>query len=200
MELIYHRLANLLHLSYVGVDKLWNIVKEVKLSTTFDKPCGGDGLFDIIYGNGYISFQVNKLEKNVLKELGSNNNSFGSALNATFENITAEDLETAVKMFIYLNTCPGELDYSTSDFWRQWFKTWLVFYNDLFESKTPDLIILTLNRMAKSGIHNSNDLKISEKLFKRTTELLDLKYKEIQTFIPGFGRNVTNVTLESDGM
>ena len=77
--------------------------------------------------------KLDNFKKRILKELGSNNNNiFGSVLNATFENITAEDLEIAAKLCIYLNLCPGKVDYSGSEFWEKWFNTRLVFYNDLF--------------------------------------------------------------------
>ena len=51
--------------------------------------------------------------------------------------LTNEELQTAGEMFLYLNMCPDTM------------KPWLVFYKDLFQSHSPDQIILTLNRLMK---------------------------------------------------
>ena len=53
------------------------------------------------------------------------------------DNLTKEELQTAGKMFLYLITCPDTI------------KPWIVFYKYLFQTQSPDKIILTLNRLMK---------------------------------------------------
>ena len=77
-----------------------------------------------------------------------------------FENMTAEDLKIAAEIFIYMNTCPL----------KEWFLSWRLFYNNLFETKFPDQIILTLNRLLKSK--DTTFLHINQKLFKKAMSLL----------------------------
>ena len=93
-----------------------------------------------------------------------------------FENMTINDYKNAAEMFIYLNICPNT-----------WFKAWFSFYNDLFKTQTIDQILLTLNRMMKINVYNSQakvDKRIAEKLFRRATSLLPLWYQDIQRLFP----------------
>ena len=93
-----------------------------------------------------------------------------------FENLTINNYKTVAEMFLYLNTCPNS-----------WFKSWFLFYNDLFKTQTTDQILLTLNRMMKINVYNSQareDKIIAEKLFSRATNLLPLKYQDIQRLFP----------------
>ena len=93
-----------------------------------------------------------------------------------FENMTINDYKNAAEMFIYLNICPNT-----------WFKAWFFFYNDLFKTQTIDQILLTLNRMMKINVYNSQakvDKRIAEKLFRRATSLLPLWYQDIQRLFP----------------
>ena len=92
-----------------------------------------------------------------------------------FENMTKKTLETAAKMYFYLNSCSDEI------------KSWLIFYNDLFKNHQADQIVLSLNRILKSG-HTSRNNKfksIAEKLFNKTTDLFTLKHQSIKNIIDG---------------
>ena len=51
------------------------------------------------------------------------------------ETLTNEELQIAAEMFLYLTVCPDTI------------KPWIVFYRDLFQTQSPDQIILTLNRL-----------------------------------------------------
>ena len=83
---------------------------------------------------------------------------------------TNEELKTAAEMFLYLNTCPDS----------SWFKSWSLFYKDLFLTQPADKIILTLNRMVKTETSDDKDGKLRiKKLLQRATHLLSLQFEEI---------------------
>ena len=101
----------------------------------------------------------------------------------TFENMTTEDLTTAAEMFIFLNTCPPSDEANM----QQWFTSWSKFFKDMFETQSPEIILLTLNRLTK--IKDDGFIRVSENLFKRLASSLKLKYKDIQNLLPDSGRN-----------
>ena len=84
-------------------------------------------------------------------------------------------LENVAKMFLYVYSCPDIL------------KPWFNFYSDLFQNQSPQQMLLTLNRMIKNnGNSNSKDSRaIAKKLFMEATDLMSLKYNDIQRMIPG---------------
>ena len=92
-----------------------------------------------------------------------------------FENMTKKTLETAAKMYFYLNSCSDEI------------KSWLIFYNDLFKNHQADQIVLSLNRILRSGYTSRNNKfkSIAEKLFNKTTDLFTLKHQSIKNIIDG---------------
>ena len=109
------------------------------------------------------------------------------------QNMTTENLETAAKMFVYLVTCP------VTNSWQEWFKSWDLFYTDLFNEKThPYQIMLTLNRMMNVRYVNNNDGKVrAEKLFIRITNYLSLKYGAIQSLLPLGTENIINSNIST---
>ena len=92
-----------------------------------------------------------------------------------FENMTKKTLETAAKMYFYLNSCSDEI------------KSWLIFYNDLFKNHQADQIVLSLNRILRSGYTSRNNKfkSIAEKLFNKTTDLFTLKHQLIKNITDG---------------
>ena len=94
-----------------------------------------------------------------------------------FENMTKKTLETAAKMYFYLNSCSDEI------------KSWLIFYNDLFKNHQADQIVLSLNRILRSGYtsRKSKFRSIAEKLFNKTTDLLVLEHQLIKDITNGLG-------------
>ena len=69
--------------------------------------------------------------------------------------MTNKELKTAAEMFLYLNMCPPTI------------KPWLVFYKELFQTQSPDQIILTLNRLMKGTktAQTEHFARIAETLF-----------------------------------
>ena len=85
----------------------------------------------------------------------------------TKEKLTVEDLESSAKMFIYLITCSDDL------------RSLYTFYKNMF-LKSPDLILLTLNRIMKlEGDTSPNkDLKLlSSKILQKVIQILRPQYK-----------------------
>ena len=85
----------------------------------------------------------------------------------TKEKLTVEDLESSAKMFIYLITCSDDL------------RSLFAFYKNMF-LKSPDLILLTLNRIMKlEGDTSPNkDLKLlSSKILQKVIQILRPQYK-----------------------
>ena len=74
-------------------------------------------------------------------------------------------------MFLYLYSCPGAL------------KPWFILYNNIFQKRQLDEIILTLNRIMKGAkaLSNKNSKSIetiAKKLFEKTAYLNHLKGRQ----------------------
>ena len=101
-------------------------------------------------------------------------------------NIPKKYLETAAEIFLYLNSCP----FSTIS--KQWYKSWFIFFNDLFKTQQPDKIILTLNRLMKSNTEKNRHVKLmASKLMEKATILMELKNEELRRMLPGGTRNAS---------
>ena len=190
---IFIRLTNAIHLSGLNERDIWSVAKEIKLKISLDKKCGEDGLYNYNYAFDYDIENpdpVTILEQRLKTKRSEQR----------FDNITRIQFETAGKIIIYLHTCPGKikLGIDSNNGVEQWFKTWYLFYQDLFQTKSPNLIILTLNRMAQ----NYESFKIDQKLLERAATLLKLRYKEIQRLLSGTetnnftgGQNIKNINM-----
>ena len=152
----------MIHMSNFDVKNIWKIVKSIKSELSFDIECR--------LGPEHLLYDDKVPQENLLLDhLGI------KSTELRFEKIGEENLRTAAEIFIYLNTCPESL------------KSWFLFYQDLFYNKSPNQIILTLNRMMKSKrtSETENFLLIAETVFKKASTLLSLKYEEIQSLNPG---------------
>ena len=98
-----------------------------------------------------------------------------------------ETLNIAAEMFLYLNSCPYTI------------KPWVVFFKSLFQTKSPNYIILTLNRMLKGNISPTNKQfkSTTENLLIRATQLFSLKYPYIKSMAPGSKENSWKLQNES---
>ena len=177
---IISRLANIIKLSNVSVNKILNAVHTVKSETSLDLECESDysGDYALLTNNGkYI--QVLAVEQQL--QINSSDQ--------IIESLTKEELNSAAEMFIYLNTCPDS-----------YFKSWSTFYKDLFLTQPADQITLTLNRMLKTkSLHSkaSKDGNLrAEKFLKRTSELLSLKFVELQAFL--YEKTIRNGSVKKE--
>ena len=98
------------------------VVKHVKSETSLDLTCNNEDpmLFDLLP-------QVKAVEQKLKIESYEKIN----------ETLTNEKLKIAGEMFLYLSMCSSTI------------KPWILFYEDLFQTQSPDQIILALNRMLK---------------------------------------------------
>ena len=98
-----------------------------------------------------------------------------------FQDISPKTLESAAEMFLYLYSCPHFADTNSV----LWFKRWIGFYKELFETAAPDTIILTLHRMIKQDVAGSSQEGKVHAVWKATGTLLSLKFEQIQSLLPG---------------
>ena len=175
------RLANLLKLT--SAEKVWNAVRHIKLDSS--KKSLEEKETCLEWFNWYQD--MDKLYKviEVEQKLGINSS------NIRFLNMTRADLKIAAHMFIHLTTCaPFTTSKYTDD--GYWFKSWAILYIDLFKTKSPDQIILTLNRILKDkSPENKDGIDRAKKLFNRISKLLSLKYKGIQSMFPRIEGNIS---------
>ena len=84
-----------------------------------------------------------------------------------FTNISRDDLKNAAEMFMFLKITPGSS------------QSWSVFYTRLFQTKSAQEIIMTLNRVMKKNLEKDDNIGMNINVFKKLTTLLKLKYTEI---------------------
>ena len=142
-------MANVIALSSLSVDEIWDAVKKIKQGTSIHTDCSEVVATNVMYGLNFILPQVKAVEQ-ILNMVSSE---------LILENITSEDLKNGAEMFIYLNYCPGNL------------KSWFVFYKDLFQNQSPSQIMLTLNRMMKVATTPRNKFfkNLAHMLLEKTT-------------------------------
>ena len=143
-------------------------VNRVKRETSLDIDCASDGLY---YGSD-VAKMVDAVEQKLDIKSPSQR----------FDNITDKNLKQAADIFMHLDTCPGEL------------KSWFLFYKYLFQNPYPDQIILALNRMMKVSKRPQHQYfkSVAKTLFKKATQLLSLKYEEIQNLVLGHTKNISS--------
>ena len=150
------------------MDNIWKVVKEIKSGSSIDITCGvtaSASKKDFLYSNNFQVTQVAAVE-NQLNVVPTH---------IRFQNMTIEDLKNAAEMFMYLNTCIGSL------------KPWFVFYKDLFKNKSPDLIILTLNRIMKGRSMEKGYFKImAMKLLNFWKRSVEYENKQSKKYRPNY--------------
>ena len=112
------------------------------------------------------------------------------------ENITAETLSMAGKMYFYLIHCA---DISAENV------PWVSFYVDLFERHSLKTILITLARFSSfekgsNSNTNSDHKRIAMEFFSKLSDQVDLVYQDIDAVtlsLPEM-RNVTSNTAEAD--
>ena len=140
-----------------NIESIWKAVKKIRLEYAV-KDCPYRNLYSEVVS------QVNAVEQ--ILQINSTD--------IIYENITTSVLKDAGEMFIYLNSCSDLL------------KPWFLFYTDLFQNQTIDVVILTLNRIMKNKGKKENQLMIiAEEIFEKTSSLLKLKYQEIENVTHG---------------
>ena len=87
-------------------------------------------------------------------------------------NFTNEYLETGAKMFIYWNLCP------------KFMLDWAQFYKDLLQNASPDIIVLTLNRImvAARKYGDSFLMNLAKNIFMKLAEMYSFHFHTIDAF------------------
>ena len=149
-------------LSNLSDTNMWKIMKKIKTETSIYQACTKEGLYE--YDNIL----------NQMVEVGIRLKMVMSV--DRLENMEPDELKKAAEMFLYINACPDPF------FEQNTFMAFLKFYPDLFANKSPDLILLTLNRIKKtSNSQYAKDLNIiNEKIFKKAADLFRQKYEELE--------------------
>ena len=132
-------------------DKMWKLIKNISINTEFEEGCDFG-----FYSN--MTAQVEAVERSL--------NTYPSE--DILGDISDETLKKAAKIFIYLNPCVDLM------------RPWISFYKDLFQNKSPDIILLTLNRILKTKNSKDDLHEITKKIFRKTASIFSLKYKEIR--------------------
>ena len=117
-------------MSNISRDAIWDVVKKTKTETLLNKKCRGSGEFGFTSSEGLYAdpmTQVNALRQ----KLGIDY----SQLKYANLSPTKKHLETVAEIFIYLNICPGIVDSEPENGMERWFKSWFMFYKDLFETQ-----------------------------------------------------------------
>ena len=135
----------------------------------------------LFYGPSMMIFTENFLVNRVL---GSPEADLDGAYN-----ISTSFLETAGGMFIYWNLCPK--------FMYEWKK----FYIDLMQNASPDIIVLTLNRIIKTGEQNGDKtiVEIARKIFRKITEKYSLVFQQIDALTKKSPSKQNNNQSQSQG-
>ena len=148
---MFSRFSNIVKSSLVTVEDIWKIVKKIKPTSLTMECKSTKRLYHWNQKSLIIDIQkLLQVEESMI----------------TKEKLTVEDLESSAKMFIYLITC--------SDYLRSLY----TFYKNMF-LKSPDLILLTLNRIMKlEGDTSPNkDLKLlSSKILQKVIQILRPQY------------------------
>ena len=137
---------------------MWEMVKNIKVRLSINQHCPGYRGF---YGEVEVEANVATLAETLKVE----------ASEQMLKNITDKNLKASAEMFLYLNSC-SRLN-----------KKWLLLYTDLYQDKSPDQIILTLNRILKGTEtpQNKEFKNIAYKLLKRTAAMFPSPYNYEQS-------------------
>ena len=153
MESKHIRFANILKFNNRSQDIIFNVVKTVKSKTFIENVDYICQTFDNVLKGDVILSLVKDVEKKLQIE----------SSDQIFETMTNEHLKSAGEIFLYLAMCPTKI------------MPWVRFYEDLFQTQSPDQIILTLNRVMKGTKRSRNED------FKKKAEII---FRRIESMIP----------------
>ena len=152
-----------------GMDrrKLWTLIKEYKFKYLVDNfvtfhtfPCVQD------VGTGLISIEdITENIENIGKELNE------TVSDMIIDNIEEETYETAGEMFLFLNLCPKLMN------------EWIIFYVNLFQNSSPDVMAQALNRILKIENEKKDklNLQIAQKIFKNFRKKFSVQLRSIES-------------------
>ena len=154
-------------MSGVERKKLWTLIREYKFKYLVDNfvtfhtiPCVQD------VGTGLISIEdITENIENIAKELKE------TVSDKIIDNIGEETYETAGEMFLFLNLCPKLMN------------EWIIFYVNLFQNSSPDVMAQALNRILKIENEKKDklNLQIAQKIFKNFRKKFSVQLRSIES-------------------
>ena len=154
-------------MSGVERKKLWTLIREYKFKYLVDNfvtfhtfPCVQD------VGTGLISIEdITENIENIAKELKE------TVSDKIIDNIGEETYETAGEMFLFLNLCPNLMN------------EWIIFYVNLFQNSSPDVMAQALNRILKIENEKKDklNLQIAQKIFKNFRKKFSVQLRSIES-------------------
>ena len=161
MESILSRLANMFKLSEENIENIFNTVRKIRMAF-LDVECAFDYL-ETSYNSDPVESQIIALEQELKVQSHTK----------IYKTMESKDLENAAEVFLYLKACPVHL------------KPWILFYEELFETKSPEEILLTLNRISKGSYAATPESNFSsnmaKKLLRKARTLFSLQSKELKS-------------------
>ena len=156
------RLVNIIHLSTLPTQRIWDIVKRVRSENIVHNSCLESEATD----DKIVGASMRSLLDHLEKEINVNKSEY------VIENVTNENCEKAGKMFVYLAYCHDITN------------NWLMFYEQLFHKQTLNQIILALNKISKvrTITYPSKFVKINDierKILEKIEKLFELQLKNI---------------------
>ena len=147
--------------------KLWTLIREYKFRYLVDNfvtfhtfPCVQD------VGTGLISIEdITENIENIANELKE------TLTDKIIDNIEEETFETAGEMFLFLNLCPKLMN------------EWIIFYVNLFQNSSPDVMAQALNRILKIENEKKDqlNLKIAQNILKNFRKKFAVQLKSIES-------------------
>ena len=121
-----------------------------------------------------MEFTVDSIEEE-LEKYGFENKNTDVENFIAHNEINENIFEEAGKMFIYLNICP------------KFMFDWTKLYFDLLQNSSPDILILTLNRIITIGKIKEDETvtNIARTIFDKITHKLSLKHQTIDRIFKG---------------
>lgn len=177
----FRKFANLIHNNIEHLDKVWNIIHKIRFDIVsalslvdYNDECNYENWnFEPMLEGSSIKTNNQRLAKGL-----------GIKLNdKVVSEISAETLKTAGEMFIYLNLCSNKVE------------RMLQFLEEIFLSQTPDMILLTLNRMRLSAELKSLQFgEVLHDLLREMIVILNLEYKNLEQVTSGSGKVYTKIS------
>ena len=140
---------NVLHISGIEKDIIWGKIKQFKTIAVIEYinrismwPCYANDS-DILLESDIMEVNLKTIADLLLS---SDQKNLYENINFNFTN---EYLETAAKMFIYWNLCP------------KFMLDWAQLFKDLLQNASPDIIVLTLNRIMVTGRKNGESFIVN---------------------------------------
>ena len=159
------RFVNMIALSQLEDETLWNMTKTKRLKYLIEN------VNEI--GNSWCFSSDDRILKEIsyLDDLAWNYNLY---------NFRDEQIESAAKMFIYLNLCP------------KFMFDWIKLYVDLLQNASPHIIVQTLNRILITSRTRDDKIirDITKNILLRVTNRWSLKFLAIDEINSGINTNI----------